>query len=105
MSRARSVAEGRTSETDTDRCHLVVINALINQSGKSGLSAFFPAKDVEVETATVDPEIAHLPLTSNWRDTDFSLESVTRGESTSITLNLREWGMKMLSRYLYVTGG
>lgn len=82
-----------------------MINALINQSGKSGLSAFFPAKDVEVEHATVDSEIAHLPLTSSWRDTDFSLGAVTRGHNAPITLNLREWGMKMLSRYLYVTGG
>jgi hypothetical protein len=105
VSGLRSIAEKRDNDADSDWYHLVVINALINQSGKSGLSAFFPAKDVEVETATVDPEIAHLPLTSNWRDTDFSLEAVTRGDSVSITLNIREWGMKMLSRYLYVTGG
>lgn len=81
-----------------------MINALVNQSGKKGLSAFFPDKDVVVPNATVDLEVAHLPLTPNWRDTDFSLEAVTKGNGKAVDLNLRIWGMKMLSRYPYVTG-
>ena len=81
-----------------------VINALVNKSGKSGLSAFFPDKDLVVRNATVNLEVAHLPLTPNWRATDFSLESITQGDDAPFDLDLRMWSMKMLSRYLYVTG-
>jgi len=81
-----------------------VINALVYRSGRKGLAAFFPSDDVVVEGATIDPEIAHLPLTREWRKTDFSLEAVTQGDSESTTLNLQAYGMAMLSRYLYVLG-
>jgi hypothetical protein len=81
-----------------------VINALVYQSGRKGLAAFFPSDDVVVEGATIDPKIAHLPLTREWRSTNFSLEAVTQGFSKPTTLNLQAYSMAMLSRYLYVLG-
>lgn len=81
-----------------------MIDALVNQSGRKGLAAFFPSDDVVVEGVTVNPNIAHLPLTREWTSTDFSLEAVTKGLSKPTTLNLQAYSMAMLSRYLYVLG-
>lgn len=91
----------------------VVIMALVTASGPLGLSAFFPEKD----NVYINGPLAvgrkfprylpppHLPLTSTWQEADFSLENVMA--STALPgeqVNLREYCMKLLSRYLYLSG-
>jgi 3-O-alpha-D-mannopyranosyl-alpha-D-mannopyranose xylosylphosphotransferase len=81
----------------------LVISTLINQSGKKGLNAFFPSAKTMV-SSTVDENLAYLPLTKSWLTTDFSIESIMVGAEAQRPVSLRMWGMRMLSRYLYVTG-
>ncbi|WRT64545.1 3-O-alpha-D-mannopyranosyl-alpha-D-mannopyranose xylosylphosphotransferase [Kwoniella shivajii] len=86
--------------------------ALVTASGPLGLSAFFPPKGTTFENQPLAPGQSyprylpppHLPLTPTWHEADFSLETVMSttalpGES----VNLREFTMKLLSRYQYLS--
>ncbi|WWC59711.1 uncharacterized protein I303_102273 [Kwoniella dejecticola CBS 10117] len=93
-------------------CGDCLIMALVTASGPLGLSAFFPSKGTTFENLPLSPDRPyprylpppHLPLTPTWHEADFSLESVMSttalpGES----VNLREFAMKLLSRYQYLS--
>jgi 3-O-alpha-D-mannopyranosyl-alpha-D-mannopyranose xylosylphosphotransferase len=91
----------------------VVIMALVTASGPLGLSAFFPPKDRTFINAPLSPgrkypkylPPPHLPLTATWQDSDFSLDNVM--STTALpneAVNLREYCMKLLSRYKYLSG-
>lgn len=85
--------------------------ALVNKSGRRGLSAFLPDPS---HTVAVDPlddeELAqppHLPLTATWTTTDFSVSSVVKaapGHPDGGRVNLRAWVLLLLSRYMYMSG-
>ena len=90
-----------------------VINALVTASGPLGLSALFPDAEAiyEVpsdrghvyEDGTAPPP--HLPITPTWQEADFSLESVLgNAAKPSEKVGLRLWCMKLLSRYLFISG-
>lgn len=87
-----------------------VIMALTTASGPLGLSAFLPPKGTTVtnKRSTTTPRYLpppHLPLTPTWQEADFSLESVL--ETTTLPeedVDLRQYTMKLLSRYLYLSG-
>ncbi|ODN79461.1 3-O-alpha-D-mannopyranosyl-alpha-D-mannopyranose xylosylphosphotransferase [Cryptococcus amylolentus CBS 6039] len=85
--------------------------ALVTASGPLGLSAFFPPKDTTFTAPKLAPNAEyptflpppHLPLTPTWHEADFSLESVMT--STALPeeeVDLRQYCMKLLSRYLYL---
>jgi 3-O-alpha-D-mannopyranosyl-alpha-D-mannopyranose xylosylphosphotransferase len=87
--------------------------ALVTASGPLGLSAFFPPKDALYSNAALTKDKVypkyipppHLPLTATWHEADFSLEGVM--SSTAMPeeqVNLREYTMKLLSRYMYLSG-
>lgn len=84
--------------------------ALVNKSGRRGLSAFLPdhAQTVEIDSGgngAVQPP--HLPLTSTWVSTDFSVSSVVNAATGHVKdgrVNLREWVLLLLSRYTYMSG-
>ncbi|CAE6446760.1 unnamed protein product, partial [Rhizoctonia solani] len=84
------------------QCGDCIIQALVGASGNIGLSAFLPP----VSHGTKDAErlkndtIPHLPLVSDYRTGDFSLNAVV-GDSTT---DLRFWTVKMLQRYRFVIG-
>lgn len=96
----------------SDVFRLSVIMTLVTASGPLGLSAVFPPReaifknDVDADTDGIDYiSPPHLPLTSTWQEADFSLDNVLRETSLpQEEVNLREWSMKLLSRYLYVSG-
>lgn len=105
VSSTRLMIESSSSES--------VIMALVTSSGPLGLSAFFPTKGTSFTTATLAhgkpyPKYLpppHLPLSPTWHEADFSLESVM--STTALpdeTVDLREYCMKLLSRYLYLSG-
>lgn len=91
--------------------------ALINASRPRGLSAILPHAD-----QTFEPEVRErsewereepmLPLVSTWYEGNFSLNSVVRpgqdhwtGESGDLDrVKLREFCVKLLSRYTYSVG-
>lgn len=85
---------------------------LVTASGPLGLSAVFPPReatfknDVDADADGIDYiSPPHLPLTSTWQEADFSLGNVLRETSLPRQeVNLREWSMQLLSRYLYVSG-
>jgi 3-O-alpha-D-mannopyranosyl-alpha-D-mannopyranose xylosylphosphotransferase len=85
---------------------------LVTASGPLGLSAFLPPReaifknDVDADVENIDYiSPPHLPLTPTWQEADFSLDNVLRETSLpQEEVNLREWSMKLLSRYLYVSG-
>ncbi|WVW78190.1 hypothetical protein I302_100141 [Kwoniella bestiolae CBS 10118] len=93
-------------------CGDCLIMALVTASGPLGLSAFFPPKGTAFENSPLAqghsyPKYLpppHLPLTPTWHEADFSLDGVMSttalpGES----VNLREYTMKLLSRYQYLS--
>lgn len=96
-------------------CGDCLIMALVNASGRRGLSAFLPS-----EMQTFAPEKRErrmwertepmLPLVNDWRLGDFSLRSVVRPgqdvweEARSEAVNLRAYCVKLLSRYTYSLG-
>ncbi|WVR04824.1 hypothetical protein IAU60_001836 [Kwoniella sp. DSM 27419] len=93
-------------------CGDCLIIALVTASGPLGLSAFFPAKGITFDTPPLSAGKAyptyipppHLPLTSTWHGADFSLESVmTTTALPEESVDLREYCMKLLSRYQYLS--
>ena len=99
-------------------CGDCLVSALITASGPRGLQAFFP----EAEAVFFPPESPPtkwqrdepmLPLTKTWFEANFSVESVVktgqdlwRGikKRDDEGVNLRQWCIKLLSRYAYVMG-
>lgn len=86
-----------------------VINALLRASGTVGLSAFLPpaervyppsdAHDAPIPIPGDAPVL--LPLTNNWKTTDFTLHSRLRAWGP---VHVREWVLRVMSRYKYVVG-
>ena len=88
-----------------------MIAALVTASGPLGLSAFFPAKTAKhtnIPPLGVYPKYLpppHLPLTSTWHEADFSLKAVLATTAyPNEQVDLREYTMKLLSRYQYLSG-
>jgi len=90
-----------------------VITALVTASGPLGLSAFFPSPNTAYTNAPLAstkhyPKYLpppHLPLAPTWHEADFSLAGVMSTTALpSEEVNLREYTMKLLSRYLYLSG-
>jgi 3-O-alpha-D-mannopyranosyl-alpha-D-mannopyranose xylosylphosphotransferase len=90
-----------------------VIDALVTASGPLGLSAFFPPKDRRYDNPPLTPgrkypkylPPPHLPLTATWLEADFSLENVMSTTALpSEAVNLRQYCMRLLSRYMYLSG-
>lgn len=87
-------------------CGDCIIAALLNASGRSGISAFLPsaASTVRVpEDSDRLGSLAHLPLTERWRDTDFTLPSIF-GDIGQREISLRTWCTRLIQRYQYVLG-
>jgi 3-O-alpha-D-mannopyranosyl-alpha-D-mannopyranose xylosylphosphotransferase len=99
-------------------CGDCLIDALVTASGTRGLSAFLPSEtDVyypeQRDPAEWERSEPMLPLTSTWEGVDFSLNMVVRpGQDTwdgiqpaeDGAVRLREWCIKLLSRYAYTFG-
>lgn len=65
----------------------------------------FSAKPSQIKLGSI--VAPHLPMTRYWTDTLFAMEDVIVGEPTSIgetEVNVRNWVMKLLSRYSYLLG-
>lgn len=82
----------------------VVVAALVNASGKRGLSAVLPPAGVVVPISEpLSEEVQpHMPLTKTWRETDFNLHSVIRSHLDEV--DLRQWVLRLLARYQFASG-
>ncbi|PWN50205.1 hypothetical protein IE53DRAFT_316218 [Violaceomyces palustris] len=105
-------------------CGDCMIAALMGASGISGIEKFVPPpldeEDVVIsstsraespsaggETPPPPPPPPHLPLTSSWKETDFSLETILSpswSKTTKTKKNLRIWCARLIQRYSYVMG-
>ena len=83
-----------------------MVVALVNQSGRLGLSQVLPHPDRRSppsdEHPTSDAEtIPHLPLVDDWKKGQFALRDMMKyAPETSV----REWSMRLMQRYRYVIG-
>ncbi|THY01187.1 hypothetical protein D6D03_05982 [Aureobasidium pullulans] len=88
-------------------CGDCIITALIGASGISGIDKFLPHHQAEIDSGlhadalTLPP---HLPLTSDWTTTDFSMTSAIPKGSLKTGMNLRTWCTRLIQRYSYVLG-
>ena len=89
---------------------VAVIMALVNKSGRRGLSAFLPDSGQTVQVGSNEDGVAqppHLPLTPTWVSTDFSVSAVVNAATGDVSdgrVNLRKWVLLLLSRYTYMSG-
>lgn len=91
----------------------LVIHALRAQSGEYGLSAFLPAPQRAIivdarnnnEYTQDETLIPRLPLQ---REGDFQLQSILadrmRGSAMHVSVNVRQWTLRLLERYRFVLG-
>jgi 3-O-alpha-D-mannopyranosyl-alpha-D-mannopyranose xylosylphosphotransferase len=99
-------------------CGDCIINALITASGDRGLAAILPEAEAVFFPPEKEPRMWErsepmLPLTSHWEGSDFSLAEVVRNGQDAWAgispredggVRLREWCIKLLSRYAYTHG-
>jgi len=81
--------------------------ALVTASGPTGLSAFVPAPHVKFNNRAGSKRVHMtpvLPITETWQAADFSLASVVGESEAPGPVNLRQYTVKLLARYLYVSG-
>lgn len=90
------------------KCGDCIVAALIGASGTAGIDKFLPDHDAEVpshilrsESVTTPP---HLPLTSDWTTTNFSMFKAIPKGSMKPGMTLREWCTRLIQRYSYVLG-
>ncbi|KAI5195540.1 hypothetical protein E4T39_08167 [Aureobasidium subglaciale] len=87
------------------KCGDCIITALIGASGQSGIDKFLPNPYTELVSETQTPAQSrppHLPLTSDWKTTDFTLTEAIPKDSIHMTL--RAWCIRLIQRYSYVLG-
>ncbi|GMK54374.1 hypothetical protein CspeluHIS016_0109600 [Cutaneotrichosporon spelunceum] len=109
----------RTMAFEKHGCGDCFIDALVNESGERGLSAFFPSADALYFPPKDQPprmwerSEPMLPLTPTWEEADFTMAyNVRTGQDawkgvrarTDGAVRMREWCVKMLSRYPYTYG-
>ena len=100
------------------QCGDCLVKALITASGERGLEAILPRHHQTVMPerrgrARWERSEPMLPLTDSWEAGNFSIYSMVRpGQdqwpgakpSKDGSVNLRQWSIKLLSRYAYVLG-
>nr|CDI52333.1 conserved hypothetical protein [Melanopsichium pennsylvanicum 4] len=89
------------------KCGDCILAALLNASGRSGISAFLPLTSATVRVSAEFEQLgsrAHLPLTERWSETDFSLNSILPLGNGGMEISLRTWCTRLIQRYSYVLG-
>jgi hypothetical protein len=85
----------------------LVIMALVTASGSTGLSTFVPALHAKFRNRAGSKRVHMtpvLPVTDTWQAADFSLASVIGETEAPGSIHLRQYTVKLLARYLYVSG-
>jgi hypothetical protein len=81
--------------------------ALVTASGSTGLSAFMPAPHAKFNNRPGSKRVhitPVLPVTDTWQAADFSLASVIGESEAPGPVSLRQYTVRLLARYLYVSG-
>ncbi|KAG8807507.1 hypothetical protein FRC19_006634, partial [Serendipita sp. 401] len=96
-------------------CGDCILKALVRASGPAGLSALLPSAEriyrpnggdgkMKGSLPTSNRVSPHLPLTTDWRKTDFSLSAIFSSGlwDQPSGIRLREWVQRLLEKYRYV---
>lgn len=81
--------------------------ALVTVSGPTGLAAFMPAPHAKFNNRAGSKRVHMtpvLPITDTWQAADFSLASIIGETEAPGSVHLRQYTVKLLARYLYVSG-
>jgi len=81
--------------------------ALVTASGPSGLSAFVPDRQSTFNNQAISKRVHMtpvLPITDTWQAADFTLQNVIGETENTGRVNLRQYAVRLLTRYLYVSG-
>lgn len=91
---------------DQPKCGDCIIVALIGASGTSGIDKFLPSFDIKIASDEFEGSAGppHLPLTSDWMTTDFSMPRAIPKTSAKPDMTLRTWCTRLIQRYSYVLG-
>jgi hypothetical protein len=92
---------------ETPKCGDCIITALIGASGISGIDKFLPEHDAGTDSEILTDALTsppHLPLTSDWTTTDFSITNAIPKGSLPPDMTLRTWCIRLIQRYSYVLG-
>ncbi|EPQ31660.1 uncharacterized protein PFL1_00993 [Pseudozyma flocculosa PF-1] len=127
ISRSSCLAPSRGAESASDLfkriafeqsdCGDCILAALIGASGTSGIERFMPPSYAKMPATEAIPaasppsssspplkHVPHLPLTSSWRETDFSLDKALPAGAAQSGMSLRTWCARLIQRYQYVLG-
>ncbi len=99
-------------------CGDCLVTALIKASGERGLEAILPHSEQTIvpekrDRSRWERSEPMLPLTDVWQSANFSIYSVIRPDQDRWRgstppkdgkVNLKQWAIKLLSRYAYVVG-
>ncbi|KZV65257.1 hypothetical protein PENSPDRAFT_756655 [Peniophora sp. CONT] len=84
-------------------CGDCIINRLVQNSGRRGLSAVLPKSQRTFATTTMGPISETLPRVPSWDLGAFALSDVlTHGSSFGRVVDVRAWTLRMLNRYRFV---
>lgn len=89
------------------KCGDCIITALISASGQSGIDKFLPIVHTKaMYEADAEPltSLSHLPLTSEWATTNFSISRILPKSLIESDEQLRKWCVRLIQRYSYVMG-
>jgi hypothetical protein len=89
------------------KCGDCITTALIGASGISGIDKFLPDHHTEMDSEIHTDALTgppHLPLTSDWTTTDFSISNAIPTGSLKTDMTLRTWCIRLIQRYSYVLG-
>lgn len=92
---------------ENPKCGDCIITALIGASGISGIDKFLPDHHAGADSASYSDTLTgppHLPLTSDWTTTDFSMLNAIPKGSLPANMTLRTWCVRLIQRYSYVLG-
>ncbi|VDC02620.1 unnamed protein product [Peniophora sp. CBMAI 1063] len=83
-------------------CGDCIINRLVQNSGRRGLSAVLPASDRIIATKASGITAETLPRVPSWKLGAFALADVLSQEPNQEVVHVREWTLRMLNRYRFV---
>ena len=81
---------------------LAVINRLVQNSGRRGLSAILPASSRRLASMAAGPVSETLPRVTDWESGAFALADVLSQAPDFEIIDVRAWTLRMLNRYRFV---
>lgn len=92
----------RISVLRADFTRYLVINRLVQNSGRRGLSAVLPPAGRTFAAASTGEIATTLPKVPRWELGSFALRDILSHSPTPEVIDVRDWTLRMLHRYRFV---